>query len=388
MADNPLSSLEFAGRCPDCAERLVVLPPPLPETGDDFDWMVRDFEGFLRFMQEELTARFPERTRWTPADMEVVLLEVFAAVLDQLSDMTDRVAAEVFLETARRPQSVRRLLSLIGYDAAAAAGLPDEPENAAGKTEKLERLWQKNPALMEAARRQGPRAVHTQRRMVTVEDYADRIKEHPLVLHAHAGSEWSGSWMTICLTVILWSDTFLDNHPNAGYPDDIKKAVEDFHRRQGLLIPAWDQQPTIRTLLRPYLDSQRMIGQEVILQDACPVGIKMSLSIRIAANYFQSEIRDAVRKILGTGSGGFFEPGRLGFGEDIFAGDIFQAVMGLDGVENVCLNRFKRFGNQYPDQTDTGRIVLEDMEIAVCDNNSARPERGFYSLSLHGGQRG
>ncbi|HHD63012.1 MAG TPA: hypothetical protein ENK96_01315, partial [Desulfobulbaceae bacterium] len=94
MADNPVPSLEFAGRCPDCAERLVVLPQPLPETGDDFDWMVRDFDGFFRFMQEELAARFPDRTRWTAADMEVVLIEAFASVLDQLSDMTDRVAAE------------------------------------------------------------------------------------------------------------------------------------------------------------------------------------------------------------------------------------------------------------------------------------------------------
>ena len=387
MADNPTTDLHFVGRCPDCAERRIELPRPLPETGDDFDWMVRDFDSFLRFMLEDLAARFPERTRWTPADLEVVLLEVFAAVLDELSDMTDRVATEAFLETARRPRSVRRLLRLIGYDAAAAAGLTDDPENETPANDRLEQLWQQNPALLETARRQGPRAVHTQRRMVTVQDYADRLREHPLVLHANVRSRWSGSWTTIRVTVILWNDTLLDQE-GVEYPDDIKDSVANFHRQQGLPLPALSAKPTIRTVLRLYLDSRRMLGQEVVLQDARPVGITMSLSVRITANYFQSEVRHAVREIIGTGPGGFFEPGRLGFGEDIFAGDIFQGIMALDGVENVCLNRFKRLGDQYPDEADTGRIVLEEMEIAVCDNDPARPERGFYSLSLHGGRKG
>ena len=388
MAANPKTRLSFEGRCPDCAERRIDLPPPLPVVGDDFDWMVRDFDSFRRFMLEELTARFPERTRWTPADMEVVLLEVFATVLDQLSDMADRVAAEAFLETARRPESVRRLLGLIGYDAATAAGLVDNLKNGETREEKLERLWRQNPVLMDTARQQGPRAIHTQRRMVTVEDYANRLKEHPLVLRAHAWSEWSGSWTTIRVTVILWNDSLLDQE-GLDYPDDLIKTVNVYHLKQGLWQPIWEPEPpTIRTALRPCLDTYRMLGQEVVLQDVIPVGIKMSLSIRIADNFFRSEVRHAVQEVLGTGPSGFFEPGRLGFGEDLFAGDIFQVVMLLDGVENVCLNRFKRFGEQYPDQANTGQIVLEELEIAVCDNDPANPERGFYSLSLHGGRRG
>ena len=391
MADNPKTRLSFEGRCPDCAERQLDLPPPLPVVGDDFDWMVRDFDSFRRFMLEELAARFPERTRWTPADMEVVLLEVLAAVLDQLSDMADRVAAEAFLETARRPESVRRLLGLIGYDAATAAGLVDDSSNMEnGKTrkEKLEHLWRQNRVLMDMARQEGPRAIHTQRRMVTVEDYANRLKEHPLVLRAHAWSEWSGSWTTIRVAVILWNDSLLDQE-GLEYPVELTKTVDDFHLKQGLWLPIWaPESPTIRTALRPCLDAYRMLGQEVVLQDVVSVGIKMSLSIRVADNYFQSEVRHAVQEVLGTGPGGFFEPGRLGFGEDLFASDIFQVVMSLDGVENVCLNRFKRFGDHYPDQADTGQIVLEELEIAVCNNDSANPERGFYNLSLHGGRRG
>jgi hypothetical protein len=136
------------------------------------------------------------------------------------------------------------------------------------------------------------------------------------------------------------------------------------------------------------LEKWRMAGQEVVLEDAVPVAIKMFISIRVQENYFQSEVRNAVRQALGTGPGGFFEPGRLGFGEDLYASDVFQTLMSLDGVENVCLNRFKRLGDSYPDQTDTGRIPLEGLEIAVCVNDPGRPERGYINLTLTGGRRG
>ena len=391
MADNPQSTLIFGGRCPDCAERSVELPAPLPQIGDDFDWLVRDFDGFRRFMLEELAARFPERKRWTAADMEVVLVEAFAAVLDQLSDMLDRVSAESTLETARRPESVRRLLAMIGYNAATEAGLEDDPggtPDGRTKEEKLDLLWGSNPTLMDAAKRAGPLAIHTQRRMVTLYDYASRLVDHPLVLRATAWEEWSGSWTSLRVAVVLWQDQSLDTTA-IPYPQELQDQVDLFHRRQDLSEPVWaPQQPTIRTVLRPYLDALRLVGQEVILQDAEPVGIKMSLSIRVAENFFQSEVRHAVAQLLGTGPGGFFEPGRLDFGEDLYASDIFQALMALDGVENVCLNRFKRFGDQYPDQADSGVIALDGLEIAVCDNDAAHPERGFYNLKLSGGRRG
>jgi len=391
MADNPKSILTFEGYCPDCAERRVEFPQPLPGPGDDFDWLARDYDSFRRLMLEELAGRFPERTRWTAGDLEVALVEILAAVLDQLSDMADRVATEAYLETARRPESVRRLLSLIGYDAATAAGLEDDPPaTPGGKTrcEKLDELWRRNSHLMDPARLEGPRSIHTQRRMVTVADYADRLADHPLVLRASAWSAWTGSWPTVRIATVRWNDHLLDEE-GLSYPDDLRERIEAFHQEHRIWEPAWgSDSPTIRTLLHPYLEAWRMAGQEVVLEDAVPVAIKMFISIRVRENYFQYEVRNAVRQALGTGLGGFFEPGRLGFGQDLFASDVFQTLMSLDGVENVCLNRFKRLGDSYPDQTDTGRIPLEGLEIAVCVNDPGRPERGYINLTLNGGRRG
>jgi len=386
MAELEQPSLRFDTSCRACAQRIVPLPAALPQVGDDFDWQVRDFDGFRRFMLEDLAARFPERQRWTAADLEVVLTEAFAAVLDELSDMLDRVAAEATLETARRPDSVYRLLSLVGYD-------PTEghPENR----DALLAQWEQDPNRMEAARRAGPRAIHTQRRMVSLDDYATRLEEHPLVNRAQAAYEWGGSWPLVRVAVTLSNDDRLDDNPFAAPPltaeeaARLSAAVNDFNDQRGL--PTLDEfhgTPSFRALLYPYVEGFRMLGQEAKLQDADLVGIELSLSIQVRPNYFQSEVRRAAEEALGRGPTGFFHPGRLRFGEDLHIADIIQALMALDGMENVCVNRFKRLGTQYPDESARGVVALDGLEIAVCDNDTANPERGFFRLALHGGHPG
>lgn len=397
MADPPRTQLVFTGGCPDCARREVTgLPGPLPEVGNDFDWQVRDYDGFRLFMLEELAARFPERKRWTPADMEVVLVEALAAVLDQLSDMADRVAAEAFLATARRPDSVRQLLQFIGYDAvrqAYAAGQiqTDPAAHPDDARRELELAWVESPYLMEDARRAGPRDIHDQHRMVTVEDYGRLVEEHPVVRRANATLQWSGSWSQVRVVVVGWQNRKLDEDEAGGAPVPgtvLMGEVKRFHLERGLQEPAWTEKTRFRDLLGPYVEQYRILNQEVLLQDAVPVGISLSLTVQVDPNYFQSEVRRAVEQVLGTGPGGFFEPGRLRFGEDIRAGDVIQALVKLDGVQTVCFDRFKRLGGGYADQTSSGRIALEGIELAVCDGDPAHPERGSYRLRMQGGRPG
>jgi hypothetical protein len=392
VADVPEIKLHFRGTCPDCGVREVHLPAALADVGDDFDWQVRDYNSFRMFMLEELAARFPERKRWTPADLEVVLVEVMATILDQLSDMTDRVAGEAYLETARKPETVRQLLNFIGYDAVAVAQSKDQITGSSTDTNSikaLEDFWRGYPHAMEQARRAGPREIHTQKRMVTTEDYAVRLREHPLVLHAHAWSEWSGSWFTIHMAVIAWENNKLDD-VELKYPHDLKEEVINFHERVGLRAPNLDVTPlpSVRMIVRRYIDAFRMAGQEVIMQDPVYIGIYISISVKVGPNHFQSEIRHAITQVLGHGPGGFFEPGRYGFGEDLYASDVIEALMALDGIEHVCLNRFKRIGSQYPDRAEAGFISLDGLEVAVCNNEAGEPEMGYYRLKLHGGRKG
>ncbi len=394
MAGEPVVSLRYDGRCPDCGRRQVDLPDTLPALGDDFDWDQRDYDGFRLFMLQELAARYPQRQRWTAADVEVALVEVLSFALDQLSDALDRAASEAWLETARRPESLRRLLKLVGHDALALARSRRQPpfdavpppEDTRSDVERFDDWWLDHPEAMDQARLDGPRAIHDQHRMVTLADFEAQLQAHPLVLRAHAWTRWDGAWQTVHVALIPWD--LLDLDAPGVYADDVWSATVVFHAERGLHLPPRETQPSVRAVLYPFLEACRMVGQEVVLERAVEVGIQMALSIQVDADYFQSEVRRAVERALGTGPGGFFEPGRLRFGEDLWASDLYQVLMALDGVENVCLNRFKRLGDRFADESASGRIALEGLEVAVCDNDPARPDRGYFSLLLRGGRKG
>jgi len=395
MADEPQVKLSYIEGCGDCGHRSVELPAPLPEIGDDFDWDVRDYDGYRLFMLEELAARFPERHNWTPADMEVVLVESLSVVLDQLSDMQDRIQAEAYLESARRPDTVRRLLEMIGYKPLRRAG------GDVASNQDLEKLWRYYPHLMEEAKRKGPESIHQQHRMVREQDYRNQLVPHPLVLDADAYSDWTGSWHTHRVVVRLINNLSLDDALTqdkiAGDAEDVPEAFARFEAElknyyQDQEIPL-DRMPAIegatsRTLLQNVIKRQRMVGQEVLLQDATLVGVVLSISVRIGGDYFRSEIQDAVRSALVDQTDGFFAPGYLQFGEDVVASDIIEVLMALDGVESVCINRMKRIGAIYADQSGSGRIVLEGHEVAVLQNDAAVPERGSLRIVLHGGKPG
>lgn len=411
MADAPLQTLKFdLLGCLDCGRRIANLPLPLPNIGDDFDWRARDYDTIRLVMLEELIARFPERIRWTPADIEVVIVEVLAAVADQLSDMADRVAQEGTLETARRPESVRRLLSFIGYDAAllavASKQIDVDPDTVL-RSEldgALEGFWYDNPFAMDQARRDGPEHIFDQERMVTIADCSARIDDHPLVVRANASSAWTGAWNTMSIAVILpdtaWrlDDSFDDVAPPVGSDKDqtdaferriaiLKSNIEFFHKAHGLTVPDWTEQPRFRDILTGLIETYRMVGQPTVLLDAVPVGISIVVSVIVQPTFYQSEIRSAAEVALGKGADGFFAAGRLRFGEDVFASDVLAKLMDIEGVENICLIRFKRVGRDSPDMSEVGRIVLNGLEVAVCDNDHARPDRGYFSLIMHGGMR-
>jgi len=402
MADLAEPVLTFGNGCPDCGERSAVLPLPIPAIADDFDWRTRDYDSFRLFMMQELAYRFPERRRWTPADVEVVIVELLAAALDRASHALDAVQAERYLETARRPQSVRRLLKLIGYDAVERidpALLESLPPTAPGITEsaaqQLERYWRLNPQAMEEARAEGPRLTGEVRRMVTLADHETLLSEHPLVARSRARLVWSGAWSTVLVATLLEDNRNLDEALHSGPPpadgkpsgvdEDLWRAIVDFHRVERLPLPPVDDSLTARRLLRGLIELNRMIGTEVFLESAKAAPVSIALSVRAKKGYFRSELKQALEQVFSDEEAGFFEPGRLGFGEDLFASDIIDAAMRVEGVAVACLNRFKRVG-PYPDQAANGVIAIADDEFALCANDRARPQDGTFRVTVNAGE--
>lgn len=378
----------------DPAYRKVDLPAPLPEIGDNFDWQQRDFDSFRLAMWDELQDRFPERKRWTSGDVETVLIEVLATVLDQFSDMADRISAEATLESARKTESVLKWLDFIGYPP---FEIRPELDN---DLEKLLQLYREKPHELERDRLRGPAAIRHQRRMVSPDDYSVRLEEHPLVMRAQTTPRWNGSWLELHITVGLWKGWRLDNHLMDNHhqlPEKRKEYVIDFHIQHRLRIPRredsigtpalFDNQPTIRELLNDYIRSFRMTGQPVLLEDVIPVGVFISVCVSVRHNYFQSEVRREVERALGEGPTGFFKPGRLAFGQDIQLSDIYESLMVLDGIENVVLERFWKSGTDadlIKDGQAPQRIEMAADELAVCNLKG----RGCLEIRLCGGRRG
>jgi len=403
MAELPDPILSFEGGCPDCGERIAQLPPPPPGVRNDFDWIARDYDSFRLFMMQELAYRFPDRRRWTPADMEVVIVELLAAALDRASHALDVAQGERFLDSARRPQSVRRLLQLIGYDAVVRTdpekleGLPPAPEGVVeSPEERLERYWRLNPSEMELARAEGPRLISEQLRMVTLGDHETVLASHPLVARARARLVWTGAWNSILVAALLEDAHKIDDqlHQGPTPADDagpsrlrpsLWQEILDFHRDRQIDPPVIDEDLTARRILRGLIERYRMVGSEVFLEDATPAPIVFTLSIRAKAGYFRSELKQALAEVFSSDQGGFFEPGRLGFGDDLFASDIIEAAMGVEGIAVACLNRFRRLG-AYPDRTAAGVIKIAEDEFVQCLNRRGTPEEGSYRLIVNGGE--
>lgn len=75
----------------------------------------RDYEGFRTDMIEMLKKKIPEYSDFSSSDMGIVMIELMAHGLDVLSYYNEKVANELFLETASERESVARLTRMLGY---------------------------------------------------------------------------------------------------------------------------------------------------------------------------------------------------------------------------------------------------------------------------------
>ena len=116
--DPPLAqdAFSFAVDCPsdaDCASRE---PQPAPEAPSPvLDYLARDY-GLLRTrLLDRVASLVPDWQDRNPADVAVMLVELFAFQGDRLAYWQDAIGVEAYLTTARRRTSVRRHARLLGY---------------------------------------------------------------------------------------------------------------------------------------------------------------------------------------------------------------------------------------------------------------------------------
>ncbi len=112
----------FKANCPatlDCATPLPGCPQeaaePIP-----IDYLAKDFASFRQALSEFSALRYPGWVERSEADLGVVLMEVLAAMADELSYYQDRVSAEATIQTATQRVSAVRHARLADYEPAPA----------------------------------------------------------------------------------------------------------------------------------------------------------------------------------------------------------------------------------------------------------------------------
>ena len=125
--DVRLASVDFSFKigCPsdfDCAPDCGEIEDALP-ADPQFDYRLRDYQGFRRQMLDRLAILIPDFKQDDPVDFTITLLEALAYRADQQSYRLDWVGTEAFFSTARSRTSVARHARLVDYS-------PDEGASA------------------------------------------------------------------------------------------------------------------------------------------------------------------------------------------------------------------------------------------------------------------
>jgi len=97
----------------DCAPPWQ--PAPAPRPAPVIDYLAKDYDSLRHTLIAAMMERVPGWQSTSEADFDQVLIDLFAAVGDELSDYQDRVMAEAYLATARKRVSLARHARLMDY---------------------------------------------------------------------------------------------------------------------------------------------------------------------------------------------------------------------------------------------------------------------------------
>ena len=86
-----------------------------PSVDPRIDYLNKDYESFRHTMIAAMMERVPGWRATSEADLDQVLIDLFAASADELSDFQDRVVQEGYIGSARRRVSLARHARLMDY---------------------------------------------------------------------------------------------------------------------------------------------------------------------------------------------------------------------------------------------------------------------------------
>jgi hypothetical protein len=215
-----------------------------------------------------------------------------------------------------------------------------------------------DPESIEQARQFAPQAFRVQERAVTPADWAEVAGRHPEVQKAAARYRWTGSWLTVFLTI---------------------------DRRGGLPVD-----DAFRQILRAHLEKYRLAGYDLEVTSPRYVPVDLAVHVCVKPGYFRGTVKRELLAVLGSrdlpdGRRGFFHPDQLTFGEPLYLSRVYQVLLSVAGVASAQIERFQRWGEKPNGELDAGVLHPADLEVLQLENDADFPEHGRLDLQLDGG---
>ena len=205
----------------------------------------------------------------------------------------------------------------------------------------------------------GPKNIRRQERAVTPEDYAREAMAVAGVSRAIARFVWTGSWVTVRVT--------LDPQGEETLGAEVKKQVYD------------------------HLMTRKMAGYDIQIWPAVYVPLDISIRCCLEQLAFRDQVFRDLKSALGSGTGsdgsqGFFHPDNWSFGQSVTLAGLYAAVARVKGVECAEVLTFKRLFRQQGPELSQGLIPMQWDEIARMEDDPSFPEHGRLALELVGGR--
>ena len=214
-----------------------------------------------------------------------------------------------------------------------------------------------DPETMEHIRQYAPFAFETQERCVTAGDYGDAAEQVAGVREARGTLRWTGSWYTAFVSV----------------------------------DPVVTLAPQLITDTTRQLNLRRMMGNDLVVEGAVIVGLRIEMHICVDADHFRGDVFAALMKVFVSGDRcdgqrGILDPANFTFGETVYASPLIAAAQAVDGVLSATLAVFQRMDDPSVDGVALGYLTMGRLEIPRCDNDPNRLDHGQLVLHLDGGK--
>jgi hypothetical protein len=227
-----------------------------------------------------------------------------------------------------------------------------------------------DPETIEQVREYAPAAFHAEQfRAVTEADYTQAAEKMPELQSAVAAFRWTGSWYTVFVAVA---------------PRNPADVITQAGGRTRIT-------PSLQQKVLDFLTRYKLAGYDLEVRSAEYVPLALSLDLCVSAEYFRTDVAQAVREALSNQINadetlGFFHPSNFNFGQDVYLSRIYAAVEKVEGVDSLVITEFHRFGKPENGELQSGVLPIGPWEIARLDNDPNFAENGTLKMNVMGGK--